>query len=86
MIIVFNSVGGEYMSVFDLRPGEMGIIDNIVGDNRLAKRLLALGCIEGTEVTVKTAAPFGDPIIINLRGFNLAIRKKDAKNIYIKGE
>jgi ferrous iron transport protein A len=74
------------MSVFDLRPGEIGIIDNIVGDNKLAKRLLALGCIEGTEVRVKTTAPLGDPIIINLRGFNLAIRKKDAKNIFIKGE
>lgn len=74
------------MSIFDLKPGQMGIIDNIVGDDRLAKRLLALGCIEGTEVTVKTAAPLGDPIIINLRGFNLAIRKKDAKNIFIKGE
>lgn len=85
MIIVFN-VGGVIMSIYDLKPGETGIIDSITGDNKLAKRLLALGCIEGTEVKVKTAAPLGDPIIINLRGFDLAIRKKDAKNIYIKGE
>jgi ferrous iron transport protein A len=74
------------MSIFDLKPGEVGIIDIVGGDKKLAKRLLALGCIEGTEVTVKTAAPFGDPIMINLRGFNLAIRKKDAKHILIKGE
>lgn len=74
------------MSVFDLKLGAIGIIDNIGGDNKLAKRLLALGCIEGTTVTVKTIAPLGDPIIINLRGFNLAIRKKDAKNIFIRGE
>jgi len=74
------------MSVFDLKPGQMGVIDTIGGDSKLAKRLLALGCIEGTNVTVKTTAPLGDPIIINLRGFNLAIRKNDAKNILIKGE
>jgi ferrous iron transport protein A len=74
------------MSIFDLKPGEVGIIDIVGGDMKLAKRLLALGCIEGTEVTVKTVAPFGDPIMINLRGFNLAIRKKDAKHILIKGE
>jgi ferrous iron transport protein A len=74
------------MSISDLRPGQMAVIDNINGDIRFSKRLQALGCIEGTEVTVKTCAPFGDPIIINLRGFNLAIRKKDAKNIKIKGE
>ncbi len=74
------------MSISDLRPGQIGVIDNIKGDSRFSKRLQALGCIEGTEVTVKTCAPFGDPIVINLRGFNLAIRKRDARNIQIKGE
>jgi ferrous iron transport protein A len=74
------------VSIYDLKPGETGVIDIISGNPKLAKRLLALGCIEGTSVTVRTSAPLGDPIIINLRGFNLAIRKKDAKNIFIKGE
>lgn len=73
------------MSVFDLKPGQSAVIDMVGGDKRLSRRLKAMGCIEGTEVTVKTSAPFGDPIIINIRGFNLAIRKKDAKNIFIKG-
>ena len=72
------------MSICDLKPGEIAKIKNIEGNEKLAKRLLALGCIENTEVSVKTTAPLGDPIVINLRGFNLAIRKKDAQNIYIK--
>ncbi|MCQ1528274.1 FeoA family protein [Lutispora saccharofermentans] len=72
------------MCLFDLKPGQQGYIDSISGDDKLAKRLLALGCIEGTPVQVKLVAPLGDPIIINLRGFNLAIRKKDAKNIHLK--
>lgn len=72
------------MSIVDLRPGENGYIENIIGNEKLSKRLLALGCIEGTKVTLKTTAPFGDPIIINFRGFDLAIRKKDALNIQIK--
>ncbi|OFI05293.1 ferrous iron transport protein A [Clostridium acetireducens DSM 10703] len=72
------------MSIYDLKPGEKAYINNIVGNEKLAKRLLALGCIEGTEVSLKTTAPLGDPLIINLRGFNLAIRKNDAKNILIK--
>ena len=72
------------MSIYDLKPGDKALIESICGDEKLAKRLLALGCIEGTEVTLKATAPLGDPIVINLRGFNLAIRKKDAKNIYIK--
>lgn len=72
------------MSICDLKLGEKGLVDAIEGDEKLVKRLLALGATEGTQVTVKTTAPLGDPIIINLRGFNLAIRKKDAEKIYIK--
>jgi ferrous iron transport protein A len=72
------------MSICDMKPGDIALIEDIVGNDKLAKRLMALGCIEGTEVSFKTAAPFGDPLIINLRGFDLAIRKKDARNIFIK--
>jgi ferrous iron transport protein A len=72
------------MSIYDLKPGDKALIQSIYGDEKFTKRLLALGCIEGTEVTLKATAPLGDPIIINLRGFNLAIRKNDAKNISVK--
>lgn len=80
--MIFN--GGQNMCLYDLKPGQQAYIHSVCGDAKLAKRLLALGCIEGTPVKVKMAAPFGDPIIINFRGFDLAIRKKDARNIYIK--
>ena len=72
------------MSLVDLNPGQNGIIENILCDIKLSKRLQALGCIEGTEVCIKNRAPFGDPIIINIRGFDLAIRKKDAIHISLK--
>ncbi|SHH51234.1 ferrous iron transport protein A [Clostridium collagenovorans DSM 3089] len=71
------------MTICDLKIGDFAYIDTIIGNKNLAKRLLALGCIEGTEVEVKGCAPFGDPLILNIRGFNLALRKKDAKNINI---
>jgi ferrous iron transport protein A len=72
------------MSLIDLNPGQNGIIEDILCDVKLSKRLQALGCIEGTEVFIKNKAPFGDPIIINIRGFDLAIRKKDARHISLK--
>ncbi|MGM9531175.1 FeoA family protein [Intestinibacter sp.] len=72
------------MTVYDLKVGQKATINNINGDIRLAKRLFALGCIDGTEIAVKKVAPFGDPIVINFRGLNLALRKNDAKNIGIK--
>ena len=72
------------MTVYDLKVGQKGVIHNIDGDIRLAKRLFALGCIDGTEISIKKMAPFGDPIIINFRGLDLALRKNDAKNISIR--
>ena len=57
------------MTVYDLKVGQKATIYDIAGDIRLAKRLIA---------------PFGDPIVINFRGLNLALRKNDAKNITIR--
>lgn len=71
------------MCICDLKPGQKAIINSVNGNEKLIKRLLALGCIEGTEVQLKRIAPLGDPLIVNLRGFDLAIRKKDAKQIQI---
>lgn len=72
------------MTVYDLKVGQKGLIDNIDGNDKLVKRLLALGCINNTEIEVKKIAPFGDPIIIRFRGFDIALRRSDAKNISLK--
>ena len=71
------------MTIFSMKVGQSGTVRDVEGDPRLAKRLKALGCVKGTQVKVKLVAPLGDPILISFRGFDLAIRKKDAKNIYL---
>lgn len=72
------------MTVSDLKIGQKGIIANMYGNEKLVKRLLALGCITNTEIEIKKIAPLGDPIIVRFRGFDLALRKSDAKNILLK--
>lgn len=72
------------MSICDLKIGDQAIISNIKGNEKLMKRLLSLGCIEGTSVKLKRKAPFGDPLIITFRGFDIALRKNDAKHIFIQ--
>jgi FeoA domain. len=76
--------GVVIVSICDLKPEQTALVNDILGDERLAKRLKALGAIEGTKIKLKGFAPLGDPIIINFMGFDLAIRKKDAKNIIVK--
>ncbi len=72
------------MCICDMKFGDKAKVINILGDEKLRKRLLALGFTNGCDIQFKNTAPLGDPIIINLRGFDLALRKNDAKNIYIK--
>ncbi|MFA6940001.1 MAG: ferrous iron transport protein A [Clostridiaceae bacterium] len=71
------------MSLSELKPGQKGQVHSVQGNRALTKRLFALGCTPGTDVKVIKMAPLGDPMIINFRGFNLAIRKDDAKNIFL---
>ncbi|WP_066890715.1 ferrous iron transport protein A [Clostridium nigeriense] len=71
------------MNIYGMKVGESGTVKEVLGDPKLAKRLKALGCVKGTQVKVKLVAPLGDPILITFRGFDLAIRKNDAKNIYL---
>ena len=49
------------MSLCDLKLGEKGKIHSIKGDLKLAKRLSALGLVEGTEVELKRVAPLVTP-------------------------
>ncbi|CEN27088.1 FeoA family protein [Paraclostridium sordellii] len=72
------------MDITQMNVGSEGIIDYILGNSAFTKRLLSLGCIEGTTIKIKKIAPLGDPIIINFRGFDIAIRKKEAESIKIK--
>lgn len=76
--------GDGFVSVNKLSIGSSGIVDYVFGENDFTKRLLALGCIEGTKITVKKVAPLGDPIIVNFRGFDIALRKREAEYIKIK--
>ena len=45
--------------------------------------LLEMGCVPGEPVMVQMIAPLGDPIAIQIAGYNLSIRKKDADNILV---
>ncbi len=67
-----------------LAPGQSGVILS-VGHERgpVKRRLVDMGLTPGTLVTVRKIAPFGDPIEVNLRGYELSLRKEDAKQITI---
>ncbi len=74
----------KYIGMDQLPLNCSGRIVDVNMDNLLKRKLTDMGLIKGTEFKVEGQAPLGDPIKINLRGYNLAIRKSDAKNILIE--
>lgn len=69
----------------DLTVGQKAIVLSIHNDNKaLRRRLLDMGITKGVIVQIKKKAPFGDPIDILLRGYELCIRLSDMKNIDIR--
>lgn len=72
------------MTLNELKIGQSGIITAVGGEGALRCRLLDMGLIPHTKVTLQKKAPMGDPIEIHVRGYELTIRIEDAKNIEIQ--
>jgi ferrous iron transport protein A len=66
--------------------GKTAKIESVGGEGALRLRLLDMGLIPGTEVTVQKTAPLGDPLEISVRGYQLTIRKDDARLLSVREE
>ncbi|MBR4016373.1 MAG: ferrous iron transport protein A [Oscillospiraceae bacterium] len=72
------------MTINDLQVGQKGIIREVGGEGPLRLRFLDMGLIPGTQVQLQKIAPMGDPIQIQVRGYDLTIRREDAKMIAVQ--
>lgn len=69
------------MTLDQLKIGESGTIHTVDGETSLRCRLLDMGLIPGTKVTLRKVAPLGDPMEIRIRGYELTLRIEDARRI-----
>lgn len=74
------------MKLNELDIGSSRIIQSVGGEGPLRCRLLDMGLIPRTKVTLQKVAPMGDPIEIRVRGYELTLRVEDAKKIEVTGE
>lgn len=72
------------MTLNELKTGSSGIITAVGGDGPLRCRLLDMGLIPHTRVTLQKIAPMGDPIEIRVRGYELTLRVEEAQKIEVK--
>lgn len=52
--------------------------------SRMRRRIMDMGIVKGTEIVLEGKAPMGDPIEIKLRGYNLSLRKSEAKDVIVE--
>lgn len=76
---------GDNCNLSELKIGDKAIVTKLDISNKAVRRhLLDMGMTRGVQVQIKKIAPMGDPIDVELRGYELALRKEDLK--LIQGE
>lgn len=66
------------MSLAELRPGATAVVQSVGGDRAFRRRLMEMGLVPGTRVSLVKVAPLGDPMEIELRHGRLSIRRHEA--------
>lgn len=72
------------MTLKDLNPGQEGTVVSIGQKGPMKRRIMDMGVTPGIKVKVIKVAPLGDPIEINVRGYELSLRKAEAENIVVE--
>ena len=67
----------------ELKIGEGGMVISIGSSGALRRRIIDMGITPGAQVVMRKTAPLGDPIEINVRGYELSIRKSEAEQILV---
>lgn len=76
---------GDRCKLSDLKIGQKAKVLKLNLDKpEIRRHLLDMGITKGTEITIKKVAPLGDPVDIELRGYELCIRKEEMKNIDVE--
>ena len=64
--------------------GDSVTVVKIHGEGAVRRRIMDMGITKGVTVTVRKVAPLGDPIQLNVRGYELSIRKADADMVEVE--
>ena len=68
----------------EAKCGETVSVAKLAGEGALKRRIMDMGITKGPQIYVRKVAPLGDPVEINVRGYELSIRKSEAENILLE--
>jgi len=67
-----------------LKAQDKGKIRQIISQTQLKNKLLDMGVLPGSDFEVLRVAPLGDPVEIRIKGYNLSLRKEEAKQVSVE--
>ena len=67
----------------EVKVGETVVVNKLHGEGAVRRRIMDMGITKGTQSFVRKVAPLGDPIEVNIRGYELSLRKADAEMIEV---
>ena len=72
------------MTLKEVKIGSKAIVKKLNGEGAIKRRIMDMGITKNVEIFVRKVAPLGDPIEINVRGYELSLRKADADMIEVE--
>ena len=70
----------------NVKVGKRVRVLKVRGEGAVKRRIMDMGITKGVEIYVRKVAPLGDPIEINVRGYELSLRKADAEMIEVENK
>lgn len=68
----------------DIQVGQTVTVRKLHGDGPVRRRIMDMGITKGVAIHVRKVAPLGDPMELNLRGYELTLRRADADMIEVE--
>ena len=70
----------------NVKVGKRVRVVKVRGEGAIKRRIMDMGLTKGVDIYVRKVAPLGDPIEINVRGYELSLRKADAEMIEVENK
>ena len=67
----------------EIKVGQTATVVKLHGEGPVRRRIMDMGITKGVEIYVRKVAPLGDPIEVNVRGYELSLRKADAEMVEV---
>ena len=74
----------QHVPLNELRVGQRGIVVRVGSKGPVKRRMMDMGLVPGSEVSVRRVAPLGDPIEFTVKGYSLSLRKSEAQDIQVE--